>query len=142
MAGHDPLTGLPNRTLLREKIDKQLAVSGKTSALLCLDLDRFKEVNDSLGHAVGDLLLKAVADRLTTVCATATASYDSAAMNSLSSRPMSKAATKFHTLARRIIDVVDKAFIIDGKSVRIGVSIGIAMAPDDGDMGDSLSAAR
>ncbi|MGO8078183.1 diguanylate cyclase, partial [Rhizobium leguminosarum] len=65
MASHDPLTGLTNRTLLREKIDRELALDGKTSAVLCLDLDHLKEVNDTLGHAVGDLLLKAVAERLT-----------------------------------------------------------------------------
>ena len=66
MAHHDALTGLPNRTLLRLRLDEALARAqrGEALAVLCLDLDRFKEVNDTLGHAVGDALLKAVAERL------------------------------------------------------------------------------
>ncbi|CDN51687.1 putative bifunctional diguanylate cyclase/phosphodiesterase [Neorhizobium galegae] len=138
MAGHDPLTGLPNRTLLREKIDRELAVSGKTSSLLCLDLDRFKEVNDSLGHAVGDLLLKAVADRLTDCLRDGDSIARLGGDEFVIFQTDVQSRDQASSLAQRIIDVVDKAFIIDGKSVRIGVSIGISMAPDDGDMGDSL----
>ncbi|CDZ68024.1 Putative diguanylate cyclase (GGDEF)/phosphodiesterase (EAL) [Neorhizobium galegae bv. orientalis] len=138
MAGHDPLTGLPNRTLLREKIDREVAVSGKTSSLLCLDLDRFKEVNDSLGHAVGDLLLKAVADRLTDCLRDGDSIARLGGDEFVIFQTDVQSRDQASSLAQRIIDVVDKAFIIDGKSVRIGVSIGIAMAPDDGDMGDSL----
>ncbi|WP_426128300.1 putative bifunctional diguanylate cyclase/phosphodiesterase [Pararhizobium sp. PWRC1-1] len=138
MAGHDPLTGLPNRTLLREKIDKEVAASGKTTALLCLDLDRFKEVNDTLGHAVGDLLLKAVADRLTACLREGDSIARLGGDEFVVFQADVESSDQASTLARRIIDVVDKAFIIDGKSVRIGVSIGIAMAPDDGDIADSL----
>jgi diguanylate cyclase (GGDEF)-like protein len=138
MAGHDPLTGLPNRTLLRERIDRELAVSGKTNALLCLDLDRFKEVNDSLGHAVGDLLLKAVADRLADCLRDGDSIARLGGDEFVIFQTGVQSRDQASSLAERIIDVIDKAFIIDGKSIRIGVSIGIAMAPDDGDMGDSL----
>jgi diguanylate cyclase (GGDEF)-like protein len=138
MAGHDPLTGLPNRTLLREKIDRELALSGKTSALLCLDLDHFKEVNDTMGHAVGDLLLKAVADRLTDCLrmgdSIARLGGDEFVVFQADIRSRELASS----LAQRIVDVVDKTFIIDGKSIHIGVSIGIAIAPDDGDIADSI----
>ncbi|MGO8080912.1 EAL domain-containing protein [Rhizobium leguminosarum] len=138
MASHDPLTGLPNRTLLREKIDRELALDGKTSAVLCLDLDHFKEVNDTLGHAVGDLLLKAVADRLTDCLhegdSIARLGGDEFVVFQADVRDRERTST----LAKRIVEVVDKIFIIDGKPIRIGVSIGIAIAPDDGDIADSI----
>jgi diguanylate cyclase (GGDEF)-like protein len=138
MAGHDPLTGLPNRALLREKIDRELAVSGKTTALLCLDLDRFKEVNDTLGHAVGDVLLKAVADRLTACLREGDSIARLGGDEFVVFQTNVGSRDQASVLAQRIVEVIDKAFIIDGKSIRIGVSIGIAIAPDDGDLADSL----
>lgn len=138
MAGHDPLTGLPNRTLLREKIDRELAVGGKTNALLCLDLDRFKEVNDTAGHAIGDVLLKAVADRLIACLREGDSIARLGGDEFVVFQTGIESRDQASTLAQRIVDVIDKPFIIDGNPIRIGVSIGIAIAPDDGDLADSL----
>jgi len=68
LAYHDALTGLPNRTLFQDRLEQALAQArrhGRLRAVVCLDLDRFKQINDSFGHAVGDLLLKQVAQRHT-----------------------------------------------------------------------------
>jgi diguanylate cyclase (GGDEF)-like protein len=140
MAGHDPLTGLPNRTLLREKLDRELARcgDGNAIALLCLDLDHFKDVNDTLGHAVGDLLLKEVTERLKSCLREgdniARLGGDEFVVFQGSFQSREQAAS----LAQRLVDAIGETFKIDGQSIQIGVSIGVAMAPDDGDAADVL----
>ncbi|APO71141.1 GGDEF/EAL domain-containing protein (plasmid) [Rhizobium gallicum] len=140
MAGHDPLTGLPNRTLLREKLEKELALGngGKRCALLCLDLDHFKRANDTLGHAVGDLLLKAVTDRLKTCLgegdSVARLGGDEFVVFQEEVQTKERAAA----LAQRLVNAIGETFIVEGQPVQIGVSIGIAIAPDDGDTADGV----
>ncbi|TDX76170.1 diguanylate cyclase/phosphodiesterase [Neorhizobium sp. R1-B] len=140
MAGHDPMTGLPNRMLLREKLDHQLSLSadGKRCAVLCLDLDHFKDVNDTLGHAAGDLLLKAVTDRiksgLTDDDTIARLGGDEFIV--LREDVQDKEGVSY--LARRLVDSLGETFNIEGQAVHIGVSIGIAIAPDDGDTADGV----
>jgi diguanylate cyclase (GGDEF)-like protein len=140
MAGHDPLTGLPNRTLLREKLDRELAHRGDGNpiALLCLDLDHFKDVNDTLGHAVGDLLLKEVTERLKSCLRVgdniARLGGDEFVVFQAGVQTRQQAAS----LAQRLVDAIGETFEIDGQAIHIGVSIGIAIAPDDGDASDVL----
>ncbi len=133
MAHHDALTGLPNRSMLRLRLDEALARAqqGEALAVLCLDLDRFKEVNDTLGHAVGDSLLKAVSERLKgcirdtdTVCR---ASGDEFV---IIQRPVS-ARAEAKALAKRIVDTLHEPFVLFGHQVMVGSSVGIAMAPED-----------
>jgi diguanylate cyclase (GGDEF)-like protein len=135
VATHDALTGLPNRTLLHEKIEDALARvrRGETLAVLCLDLDHFKSVNDTLGHAVGDTLLRAVTARLTK-CVRETdvvsrLGGDEFVVIQFDLEKPEQAGV----LARRIIDAIAEPFDVDGHRVVVGMSVGIAIAPTDGE---------
>lgn len=140
MAHHDGLTGLANRVLFREEMDRALvhAKRGDAFAVLCLDLDHFKAVNDTLGHSVGDELLKAVAVRLR-ACLRDTdilarlGGDEFVILQIAGDQPVGATA-----LARRIIETIGSPFDLDGHRVDIGTSIGIAVAPDDGTEADHL----
>ena len=142
MARHDLLTGLPNRGVLREELERGLAATccGGTVALLCLDLDRFKPVNDTFGHGAGDALLKQVAERLRG-CAGETDIVARVGGDEFAvvQRDAVQPKGSDH-LARRIIDVLTRPFDVDGHVVHIGTSVGIAVVPSDG--GDSETLLR
>jgi diguanylate cyclase (GGDEF)-like protein/PAS domain S-box-containing protein len=136
MAHHDLLTGLSNRALFMEKIEEagaRLRRRGETFSVFMLDLDRFKNVNDSLGHPEGDLLLKETARRLKSSLretdVLARLGGDEFAI-------LQSAETDQHDgavgLADRIIRIINEPFDIGGNKVTIGTSIGIAFAPQDG----------
>ncbi|MCO6418774.1 EAL domain-containing protein [Siccirubricoccus sp. KC 17139] len=135
LAHHDPLTELPNRTGFAEELGRALAVHGRTGqpfALLALDLDRFKMVNDALGHAVGDALLVKVAARLrAAVRATDLVGRlggdEFALLQFAPGQP--EAAT---AMAERCIELLSRPFVVQGQVLNIGVSIGIALCPADG----------
>ena len=140
MALHDALTSLPNRVKLGERLDAALANIGRgvTSAVLCLDLDRFKSVNDTLGHPVGDMLLQLVAERLR-ACArevdtVARLGGDEFAVVQAGAACAEDAAR----LAERILHTVGEPYDVAGHSIIVGVSIGIAMAPTDGTSPEQL----
>jgi diguanylate cyclase (GGDEF)-like protein len=135
MARHDALTGLPNRTLLREHMAEAAARPGDGTryAVLCLDLDRFKEVNDTLGHAAGDELLRLVAGRLRG-CAReqdliARLGGDEFAIVLTAEDDAHAPAA---SLAARIVEAIGEPFDVQGQSLLIGTSIGIAL-PDRGE---------
>ncbi|MDO9713702.1 putative bifunctional diguanylate cyclase/phosphodiesterase [Paracraurococcus lichenis] len=140
MARHDTLTGLPNRVLFRERLNEAFAKSrrGASCALLCLDLDHFKEVNDTLGHPVGDALLKAVTTRLLdSVRETDTVARlggdEFAIIQADAEQP-----TAVTMLAKRLVEALGTPFDLDGRQVVVGSSIGIAMVPGDGEDADTL----
>jgi len=140
LAHHDALTDLPNRVLFREQLDQALARVGRGELLsvLYLDLDLFKNVNDTLGHPVGDALLKAVADRLRDcvrgIDSVARLGGDEFAVIQASIEQPSDAVT----LAMRIGEALRAPFRLDGHEVVIDVSIGIAVAPLDATERDEL----
>jgi diguanylate cyclase (GGDEF)-like protein/PAS domain S-box-containing protein len=141
MAQHDGLTGLPNRNLLRQSMDEILAHTRRSAdkaAVLILGLDNFKAVNDTLGHGVGDKLLRGVAKRLRSMLREQDTlarlnSDEFAIVQSGLTRPEEAAL-----LGRRLLEAIGEPYLLDGHSVVIGASIGIAMAPGDGDESDKL----
>ena len=140
MAHHDALTRLPNRVKLGERLDAALAETGRGvgSAILCLDLDRFKSVNDTLGHSVGDTLLQLVAERLGAcvreVDTVARLGGDEFAVVQAGAACAEDAAR----LAERILCTVGEPYDVAGHSIMVGISIGIAMAPTDGTSPEQL----
>jgi len=140
MARHDALTQLPNRVLLREKMADGLArveSHNETMAVCYLDLDNFKGVNDTLGHPIGDKLLGVIATRVRGVIAEgdtiARLGGDEFAVLQISS-----SAEAAGRLARRLVEVISEPIHIDGQEINSSVSIGIALAPNDGSAADHL----
>ncbi|WP_260295422.1 putative bifunctional diguanylate cyclase/phosphodiesterase [Sedimenticola hydrogenitrophicus] len=140
LAYHDTLTGLPNRRLFRDSIGTLLnnAEKKKEVALLFMDLDLFKTVNDTLGHPVGDQLLVAVAERLQSCLRdsdrVARVGGDEFAILLTGGSSTEEAAR----LSRRIIDKIGQPYDIDGHVIVVGMSIGIAVSPRDGQDPDRL----
>jgi diguanylate cyclase (GGDEF)-like protein/PAS domain S-box-containing protein len=153
MAYHDPLTNLPNRHLLKDRLQQTLAAAkhhNRIVAILFLDLDNFKRINDTLGHDEGDKLLQNVADRLrgyirnsdsiarlevdrgdTTVARLGGDEFTIL----LTEIKHIRDATK---VAQRILDLFNEPFVVESHEVFITTSIGISVYPDDGDTVDTL----
>ncbi|WP_053082401.1 sensor domain-containing protein, partial [Methylobacterium platani] len=137
MARHDALTGLPNRTLLHESLAEALAGASArdgVTAVLCLDLDRFKTVNDTLGHAVGDKLLRQVAARLSAAIRDEAGTVTLARLGGDEFALVLQPTSRFRAgrLAGRLIEAVGRDYEVDGKRVAVGLSVGLALAPADG----------
>ena len=141
MALHDALTGLPNRTLFRDRLNHEFAKAerhGCAFAVLTLDLDRFKAINDTLGHPAGDALLATVAERLRAVMreddTVARLGGDEFAM--IVGRLDQGSDARL--TAQRAIDAIGLPVDLDGHAVTIGATIGIAICPSDGRDPDEL----
>jgi diguanylate cyclase (GGDEF)-like protein len=140
MAHYDALTDLPNRAQFYQKMDELLArmPQGNAFAVLSLDLDRFKSVNDTFGHPVGDKLLQAVAGRMRSCIRdcdlVARLGGDEFAIVQVEYQRPEDASS----LAKRLIDALNAPYQIDGHHILIGTSVGIAIAPGDGTDPDQL----
>lgn len=133
-AFHDALTGLPNRTSFRRRLDKALAQAsrtGRTAALLFLDLDRFKQVNDSLGHPAGDQLLKTVAQRLSACLREGDLLFRMGGDEFTVILPTVRHREEVALVAQRLRDAASQPVSIDGQEVRVGASVGVALVPSD-----------
>ena len=136
LASHDALTSLPNRTLLQDRIQQTLLHNSRDkhqAAVLFIDLDKFKVINDTLGHDVGDSLLQEAAARLLSDVR----SEDTVARQggdefiillSTINHPQDAAV-----IAQKLLDSLTRPFVINGKELHISASIGIAIFPEDGD---------
>jgi diguanylate cyclase (GGDEF)-like protein len=140
LARHDMLTNLPNRVLFREHLEHafERIQPGRGFAVHCLDLDHFKTVNDTLGHPIGDELLKLVAVRLTEAVPSSDfiariGGDEFAVVQTNVGRP-----EQCSQLAARVVETVSRPYDIDGRHIVIGASIGIAIAPNDGANPDLL----
>lgn len=149
LAQYDTLTGLLNREWFLEHLRRTVEVSKRNNqmmAVLFLDLDDFKSVNDTLGHGIGDLLLKAVADRLQSRMrkSDTVTRYGSATVSRLGGDEFTiilnnlKKIDGAGTAAQRIIESLAEPFTIEGNVIHTGTSIGIAIYPEDGDSADQL----
>ncbi|MDP6689435.1 MAG: diguanylate cyclase [Alphaproteobacteria bacterium] len=141
LANHDALTGLPSSRLATDRIGMAIAAARRDRtkcALLFMDLDGFKAVNDSLGHEAGDIVLKGVAERMR-AC---TREVDTVARiggdEFVVVLPGVIAERQAAELSERLIDALSHEFPVKGASARIGISIGIAFFPDDADTSDEL----
>ena len=141
LARYDALTGLPNRTYFHEQMEESLTSAhmyGETSAVLFIDLDQFKQVNDTLGHPAGDALLCAVADRLREITRESDVVARFGGDEFIILCPTSAGDDEAAALADRIVDELEEPYEIDGHEVIIGASVGIAVSPRDGVDADLL----
>lgn len=135
MAQHDHLTGLPNRALFSDRLGNELARAkrqGGHFALIFVDLDYFKPINDSFGHATGDLLLRQVAQRMKESIRASDTVGRIGGDEFVVLMPMLADADAARLLAEKLRHVIAQPFVLDGRELRISCSLGVALYPDDG----------
>jgi len=141
LANHDNLTGLPNRTLLNDRLEMAITTADrqrKKAGILFIDLDRFKNVNDSLGHSIGDQLLQEAARRLTAILHSGDTVSRLGGDEFVVLTPSIRDETTLADLAIRVQRTLQAAYNLNGISLHITPSIGIAIYPDDGESVDAL----
>jgi diguanylate cyclase len=141
LANHDRLSGLPNRAFFSDRLDVELSrlkESGEGLAVMFLDVDKFKDINDNYGHSAGDMLIRIVARRITGVLRGADTlsrfGGDEFAIIQTGVRSVNDCAA----LAHRILEAIREPVELNGSLAYVGVSIGVAMAPDNGEDRDML----
>ena len=131
LAHHDPLTGLPNRTLFRQQLTQRLSEAGRPLAVLFIDLDRFKDVNDTLGHPVGDALLINVARRLQACMAPDDLLARLGGDEFICLQGRIDDAQGASALAQRLLALFEQPFTVSENRLHLSASIGISLASDE-----------
>ena len=141
LAYHDPLTGLPNRQLFLDRLEQAVHHARREELLLAvffLDLDRFKIINDSLGHGIGDKLLRVVAARLTSILRESDTVARLGGDEFTILAPLVKSEDDAITVSRKVHEAIREPFVVDGRELFLTTSVGISMYPADGDDAESL----
>jgi diguanylate cyclase (GGDEF)-like protein/PAS domain S-box-containing protein len=141
MALHDVLTGLPNRILLEDRLAQAIALARRNQqsvAVLMLDLDRFKNVNDSFGHYVGDRLLEAVSKRLQASLRDSDILARLGGDEFVIGLPMVADNRGIETFAQKVLSKLGEPFRIEGHELKVSASIGISVYPTDGEIPEAL----
>ena len=141
LAYHDALTDLPNRVLLNDRLGQALASSRRNTtrgALMILDLDRFKDINDTLGHSTGDLLLQAVSERLTGLLRKSDTVSRMGGDEFVLLLPTVTSAQSAAVTAAKVVTAFREPFVCNGHTLNVTASIGIADFPDDGEDAETL----
>jgi diguanylate cyclase (GGDEF)-like protein/PAS domain S-box-containing protein len=142
LAYYDTLTGLPNRTLLRDRLNSAVIAArhgARSAALLYLDLDRFKIINDSLGHSFGDLLLQQVANRLQNEIRQEDTVARVGGDEFLIVLTNVESLAEVDAIAKRVVNSVMGEFSIQGRSINITCSLGVSIFPEHGEDGEALT---
>jgi diguanylate cyclase (GGDEF)-like protein/PAS domain S-box-containing protein len=141
MAHHDALTGLPNRVLLRDRIQQAIAQAHRNAsqlAVLFIDLDRFKTINDSLGHQLGDRLLQSVASRILVCVREGDTVSRVGGDEFVIVIPEIESSSDASSVAAKILEVLASAFHLHGNDLHVAASIGISLYPSDGSDAETL----
>ena len=141
LAYHDALTGLPNRTLFMDRLENALAGARRKNeklAVLFLDLDRFKNINDSLGHSFGDQMLKVVAERLRECVREQDTVARVGGDEFLILLSEMEHEAEPALAARRILNAMGRTFVVHGRSMSTSCSVGVSMFPEHGADGETL----
>ena len=141
LATHDPVTGLPNRNLMDDRCNQAINHAKRSNqpiAVLYVDLDRFKVVNDGYGHAVGDALLTAVGERLSALVRESDTVARQSGDEFLVLLGDLRSLTNAHVVAQKILDALNKPFTLSGREVHVTASVGASVYPQDGSTAEAL----
>jgi diguanylate cyclase (GGDEF)-like protein/PAS domain S-box-containing protein len=141
MAKHDFLTGLPNRMLLQDRLAQAIFRAmrdGRKVAIMFLDLDRFKNINDTLGHFVGDKLLQEVASRIGSISRASDTVCRQGGDEFVIMFPDLESVDDIPAIADKLLETVAAPYLVAGNEIEVTTSIGISVCPDDGDDGNVL----